>query len=43
MIPAGTGIRKFLDLRVTGPDLYLDEEEGDVVDSVVEESESDDS
>ncbi len=43
MIPAGTGIRKFNDLRVTGPDLYLDEElDDDVVDTVLEDSESED-
>ncbi|MBN1481740.1 DNA-directed RNA polymerase subunit beta' [candidate division KSB1 bacterium] len=27
MIPAGTGIRKFNDLRVSGPDLYLENED----------------
>ncbi|MBN1466855.1 DNA-directed RNA polymerase subunit beta' [candidate division KSB1 bacterium] len=29
MIPAGTGVRKFVDLRVSGPDLYLDHEDAD--------------
>ena len=38
MMPAGTGIRKFNDLRVTGPDLYLDDSEEEEIDLVSEES-----
>lgn len=37
MIPAGTGIRKFNDLRVSGPELYDMDEEEEEQETVVEE------